>query len=252
MKLCVLGSGSRGNAVYVESGETAVLVDAGFSARELKRRMEAQGLELSRLSALVISHEHGDHIQGLLVLGRRLPVYATEGTLEALEEIYDLDGGTEVMAAGEWRTIGALRFRPVPVSHDAADPVGFVIEDGHARAAVITDLGVVTRLVQHSLADLSIAVIEANHDPEMLIAGPYPWEVKQRVKSRLGHLANHEAADLITGIAHSGLKHVLLAHLSQINNRPQLAHDAVGAGLDQSRTRLHVCRQDRPSPIIKI
>lgn len=252
MRLCVLGSGSSGNSVYVESGKTRVLFDAGFSSRELKRRMTAQGLDPAGLSAIVISHEHSDHVNGLRVMGRHFPVYATAGTLEQITRFFHLDGGTEVIAAGERFTIGRLNCLPLPLPHDAAEPVGFVIEDSSARIALITDLGVVPRLLRVSLDNLDLAVIEANHDPDLLLHGPYPWEIKQRVKSRLGHLANAQAADLISALSHPGLRHVLLAHLSQTNNQPELAQAAVQPALDLSRTRLLVCFQNQPSDIIKI
>jgi phosphoribosyl 1,2-cyclic phosphodiesterase len=249
MKIAVLGSGSKGNAVYVEAGGTAVLFDAGFSGRELKRRMLGLGLDPATLQAIIVSHEHTDHIQGLRVFGKLLPVYATEGTLEQIQSRFELKGA-ETIRPGKWHKLGGLKFMPVPVSHDAAEPVGFVLEDGSARAAIMTDLGIVTQLVRMSLCDLSMAVIEANHDVDMLLDGPYPWEIKQRVKSRLGHLSNPEAAELISAILHSGLKRVLLGHLSEINNPPDLARAEVIKSLDGSGARLEVCSQARPSEIV--
>jgi phosphoribosyl 1,2-cyclic phosphodiesterase len=250
MRLCVLGSGSKGHAVFVEAGETRVLFDAGFTGLELKRRLAAVGADAAGLSAIVISHEHFDHIAGLRALGRRLPVWATAGTFSWIRDRFAFNG-TEVIRPGEWYAIGPLRFLPVSLSHDAEEPVGFVIEDGDHRAAVVTDLGVVTKSVQHCLHDLDLAVIESNHDPRMLIEGPYPWDLKQRIKGRLGHLSNPQAAALIAAIAHPGLKHVLAAHLSEINNTPALAlasaRDAVPGAC-----RVHTCSQSRPAPVIKL
>jgi len=251
MRLVALGSGSRGNAIYVEAGGTAVLFDAGFSGRELKRRLLALDLDPARLAAIIVSHEHTDHVAGLRVLGRHFPVYATAGTMSDLRARFRLNG-TEVIRPGKWHRLGGFKFLPVPLSHDALEPVGFVIEDGDSRAAIITDLGVVTQMVRHSLGEVTVAVLEANHDPELLMTGPYPWEVKQRVKSRLGHLSNPETADLASAIAHAGLKHLLLAHLSETNNRPELARQIVREALPVSGVKLQVCTQGRPSEMVRI
>jgi phosphoribosyl 1,2-cyclic phosphodiesterase len=249
MKVCILGSGSKGNAVYVEAGATRLLFDAGFSARELQRRLLAAGLDPGGIQAVVISHEHSDHVTGLRVLGKRLPVYATPGTLDALRDRFELRA-TETIGVGDWVDIGDLRFLPLPVSHDAADPVCFLIEDGSSRAALVTDLGVVTRALLHRLTDLSLAVIEANHDPDMLLNGPYSWDLKQRIKSRHGHLSNPESAALAAAIAHNGLRHLYLAHLSEINNTPELARREVADRCGGAR--LHVCAQHAPAPMIRV
>jgi phosphoribosyl 1,2-cyclic phosphodiesterase len=140
----------------------------------------------------------------------------------------------------------------VSVSHDAAEPVAFVVEDGCARAAIVTDLGVTTRPLRYSLDDLDLAVIEANHDLDMLLAGPYPWELKQRIKSNHGHLSNAQARELVAGIVHPRLKRVFLAHLSQQNNLPRLARAEVQAALDGSGCRLGLCRQEEPAALVEI
>jgi phosphoribosyl 1,2-cyclic phosphodiesterase len=251
MRLCVLGSGSKGHAVYVEAGEARVLFDAGFTGLELKRRLASVGVDAAGLTAIVISHEHSDHVAGLRALAKRLPVYATAGTFSWIHDRFTFNG-TEVIRPGEWYEIGELRFLPVSVSHDAEEPVGFVIQDGHHRAAVITDLGVATKSVQHCLRDLDLAVIESNHDPRMLIEGPYPWDLKQRIKGRLGHLSNPQAAELIAAIAHPGLKHVLVAHLSETNNTPALASASAQDAVSASSSRVHACSQSRPAPMIKL
>lgn len=251
MKLCVLGSGSRGHAVYVEAGEAKVLFDAGFTGFELKRRLASVDVDAAQLNAIVISHEHTDHVAGLRALAKRLPVYATEGTFSWISKRFTFNG-TEVIRAGEWYKLGPLRFLPVSLPHDAEEPVGFVIEDGDCRVAVVTDLGVVTKSVQHSLHGLDLAVIESNHDPQMLLDGPYPWDLKQRIKGRLGHLSNPQAAELIAAISHSGLKHVMVAHLSETNNTQALAADSARQALSSSSCRVHACSQSRPAPMIKL
>ncbi len=251
MKVCVLGSGSRGNSVYVKSGNTSVLFDAGFSGRELKKRLASIDVDPSELSAIVISHEHGDHVSGLRVMGRNFTVYGTAGTLETLCRRFKMNG-TEAVRAGETCSIGDMSVLPVPTSHDATDSVGFVIDDGDHRIAVMTDLGVVTRSVRDRLCDLSLAVIEANHDPAMLLDGPHPWHVKQRVKSRLGHLSNADTAALAEDISCPGLKAMLLAHLSAENNTPDLAVAAVQKTMDGSGVRIEACRQDRPTCVFTL
>jgi phosphoribosyl 1,2-cyclic phosphodiesterase len=228
-----------------------LLFDAGFSGRQLRERLGSIGAELDDLSAVVVSHEHTDHIAGLRVLGRRFPVYATRGTLSAVGERFELDGA-EVISTGDWFEIGDLKFLPMSLSHDAFEPVGFVIDDGDSRAAVITDLGMVTNVVRHHLKDVALAVVESNHDAVMLRDGPYPWELKQRIKSRRGHLSNTQAANLISAIAHPGLKHVMVAHLSETNNLPELAKGEAEGALDGNNSKVHVCLQDKPSAVIMV
>ncbi len=247
MRLCVLGSGSKGNSILVESGRTRVLFDAGFSCRELKRRLHSLDVDPSSISAVVISHEHTDHIQGLRVLRKELPVYATAGTLGRIRGRFELSAGAETITAGELVRIGDLCFRAIPLSHDAAEPVGFVIENGGARAGILTDQGALTRLLAHQLSGLDVLVIEANHDPETLMNGPYQWHLKQRIKGRHGHLGNPEAAELVRRVMHPGLRQVMLAHLSEINNRPELARAAVIEVLDGSGVGLTVCEQSAPA-----
>jgi len=251
MKLCVLGSGSKGQAVYVQAGHTRILFDAGFSARQLKRRLQDRGIAISDLHAVVLSHEHTDHVAGLRVLGPRLPVYATAGTFRVLKDRYDF-WATETIVAGQTCELGDLSFTPMSVSHDAQEPVAFVLEDGMTRVAIVTDLGVVTRSVRHGLDDLDLAVVEANHDLDMLLNGPYPWDLKQRIKGNHGHLSNAQAAQLIAAIVHPGLKKVMLAHLSQQNNLPGLARDEVQMAIDGSGCHLTVCSQDAPTAMMDL
>lgn len=251
MKLCVLGSGSKGNAVYVEAGRTRVLFDAGFSSREIKRRLESVGVDPGDLCAIFISHEHHDHVGGLRVFGRRFPVFATQGTLDAASRTYPLNG-SHAISTGSWFEVGDLKVLPVPLSHDAADPVGFVVEDGERRVGIITDQGTPTRVVRHHLRDLDLAIIESNHDPDMLKNGPYRWDLKQRIRSRLGHLSNQESAELVSGIMHPGLKLVLLAHLSEVNNQPALALSAAHRSIDGSGIAVNFCPQDRPTKMYTV
>lgn len=224
IRYCVLASGSRGNAIYLEVEDTAVLVDAGLSGKELERRMALAGLSPDKLKALLVTHEHRDHIQGIGIMARRynIPVYLNGGTLERSSHVV---GRIEeiLFRTGEEFILGPLTIHPFSISHDAEDPVGFIFSYKGVRLGLATDLGVVTNLVRHTLTGCDALILESNHDPEMLINGPYPWELKRRVQGRLGHLSNMDAAELLNDLSHQGLKQVVLAHLSETNNTSELA-----------------------------
>jgi phosphoribosyl 1,2-cyclic phosphodiesterase len=236
MKVCLLASGSKGNSLYIETGGTRLLIDAGLSARELQLRLAAIDVDPSSVHAIVISHEHSVHIRGAGTLSRRyhIPVLASHG---AARQLRTLIGKTEQIdfSAGDSFDFRDLRIEPFPISHDALDPVGFVIESEEGRIGVATDLGIVTRLVQTRLAGCRVLVLESNHDEEMLLNGPYPWHLKQRIKSRQGHLANSDSALLLEELLHDGLEGVLLAHLSETNNDPALAY-GLAAGVLGAQT----------------
>jgi phosphoribosyl 1,2-cyclic phosphodiesterase len=225
MKVCLLASGSKGNALFIEAGDTRLLVDAGLSARELQSRLAAIGVDPSSLHAIVISHEHNDHIRGAGTLSRRFHIPLLTSHVAA-SQLRTLIGKTEQIdfSAGDGFAFRDLHIEPFPISHDAADPVGFVIESSEGRVGVATDLGIVTRLVQARLSGCRVLVLESNHDEQMLLNGPYPWHLKQRIKSRQGHLSNGDSAQLLEDLLHDGLDGVLLAHLSETNNDPALAH----------------------------
>jgi phosphoribosyl 1,2-cyclic phosphodiesterase len=253
VSVCVLASGSRGNAIYISDGLTAILVDAGLSAREIDRRLRIRGLDAACLSAILVTHEHTDHVRGLerLVRRHRLPVYLTGGThraagaLQKLPELYTFTCGSEFR-------INSLSVRPFSIPHDARDPAGFAIGANGSRIGIATDLGQVTSLVRDHLRDCQMLVLEANHDPDMLITGPYPWFLKQRIRSRTGHLSNHESSRLLAEVMHTELKHVILAHLSETNNTPAKASAEALRVLAGTRTSLTVAAQSTCSPLITI
>ena len=232
MKFCVLGSGSKGNATYVTSGETSILVDAGMSGIELQKRLASIGVELSAIDAILVTHEHNDHVQGVGVLSRRakIPVYANSATFSAASKIIN-----KLFSYNEFETGGSFHFRnlkihPFSISHDTEDPVGFRISDGSASVGYCTDTGKVSRLMLHRLASCQALVLESNHDIAMLQNGTYPPYLKQRIRSSQGHLDNVEAATFLQELAHEKLEHVVLAHLSEENNHPEIAfHAAVEA-----------------------
>ncbi len=251
LSVCMLASGSRGNAIYVSDGTTAVLFDAGLSGIEIQRRMASRGLAPTDLNAIVVSHEHHDHVNAVGVLARRfgLPVYINAQTLQAADRLGALPATVD-FACGTAFRINTLNIRPFATSHDAADPVGFTIERNGRKMAIATDLGIVTAMVREHLRGAHILVLEANHDPDMLINGPYSWPLKQRIRSRLGHLSNQDTRELLKSVAHPALQHVILAHLSETNNTPRKALSEVSLALDEVRVQLTVSSQDSCSDII--
>ena len=223
MRLCVLGSGSKGNSIYVESSEARICIDAGLSLKDLRFRLAQRGLSLSDLQSVLLTHEHWDHIKGLspLLNKTRIPLYANFETLRKIQ-------GSSSYSIKEFETgrpffIEDLLIEPFAISHDAADPVGFSIQNENEKVCIVTDLGRSTTLVREKLRGCSVLVIEANHDPEMLRDGPYPWELKQRVGGAQGHLSNRQMSVLLHEVSHSDLSCVMLAHLSEVNNHPEKA-----------------------------
>lgn len=224
LRYIVLGSGSKGNATLVEAGKTRILIDNGFSGKELIARLSAQGITAESLTALVITHEHNDHIQGVGVLARRLnlPVFANVPTHRAAESRCQHIPHRREFNTGESFTIADLRLHAFSVSHDTADPVGFVFDDGHSRLGYCTDTGKITRLIKYHLEGCQALILEANHDVEMVKKGPYPLHLQQRVLSHYGHLANAASLELAASLAEDRLRTLVLAHISEINNSPQL------------------------------
>lgn len=261
MRVAVVGSGSGGNAVVVESAGHAILLDAGFPRRRIEATLEELGLPPSALEALLLTHEHYDHVRGANQIARRhrLPVYATAGTLAATEVA--LVAETRVIRSGEPFEIrgrhGGVSFRvePFRIPHDAREPVGFVVEDAAGRRlGLLSDVGCHSQLAWGRLRDLDVLVLETNHDLQMLRTGPYPWHLKQRVASRHGHLSNREAADGLPELLGDRLQWLVLFHLSRTNNRPELAASEIGERLDRERSkaRLSVTSQDEPTPWLEV
>ncbi len=222
MKICSLASGSKGNCLYLETGDTRVLIDAGLSLRETLLRMEEVGVEASGIHAVLVTHEHIDHIRSAGSFARKfnVPVIASH-----LVHTSKADKYFKKTRVCEFESGSVLAFRdvlidPVPITHDSCDPVGFVIESCEGRSASVTDLGIVTRLVTEKLRGCRVLNLESNHDVDMLMNGPYPWELKQRIKSRHGHISNEESLELLHELAHEGLEALIMAHLSEVNNHP--------------------------------
>jgi phosphoribosyl 1,2-cyclic phosphodiesterase len=249
----MLASGSRGNAIYVSDGRTAVLIDAGLSGVEIERRLKLRGISAGDLQAIVVSHEHSDHIQGVGVLSRRyrLPVYISCKTAKAAATIGRVHRQVH-FECGTAFSVNGLRIHPFSISHDAQDPAGFAIQAGGLRIGVATDLGIATAVVREHLKGSHTLILEANHDPAMLIEGPYPWPLKQRIQSRRGHLSNDDSRCLLGELVHARLRNVILAHLSETNNTPERALQAIAPALNNSSTRLLTAGQDCGTELIQL
>lgn len=251
MKVCLLASGSKGNAIFIESGKTRLLIDAGLSAREISKRLLSMDVDPMSLSAILVTHEHIDHVRGLGPLVRRYncPVYLQSEIAGRLKDV----GKTECVREfddGQTFQVQNLSIRPFSISHDSIAPVGFSITGDFGKVGVATDLGIATRLVTDSLANCRALVLEANHDEDMLRDGPYPWPLKQRVRSNRGHLSNSAAGTLLKNLLWDGLEAVFLGHLSEVNNRPELALGAVTPVIDgQNLCSPHLMVGMQSSPV---
>jgi phosphoribosyl 1,2-cyclic phosphodiesterase len=258
VSVTVLGSGSRGNCTVLASSRTTLLIDAGFSCREITNRMRAAELDPESLDGVIISHEHSDHVSAVDVLARRmkLPVYMTDGTYQGWRQyMRRANGGSnrcdlerrERFRPGTGFSIGDIDIMPFTIPHDAEDPVGFTFRAEGIKLAVVTDLGYLPRSVIEHLRGCDLLMIESNHDLEMLRVGPYPWAVKQRVMSRVGHLSNEALAEFFTSDYDGAASYLVLAHLSEQNNHPEIArqqaHRALAGRGDRALGRLLLASQ---------
>lgn len=251
MQVCLLASGSKGNAIYVETAESRVLIDAGLSAREIGRRLDVIGAAPENLDALLVTHEHRDHCRGLGPVARRwnVPVHIHHATRDALPDVGKLEHTVE-FDSGDLFCLRDMEIQTVPITHDAVAPTGFILSTAKGKIGIVTDLGFATRLVADRFQGCRVLILESNHDEDLLRDGPYPWHLKQRVRSRHGHLSNKESAELLRHLHWDGLEAVFLAHLSETNNTPQLAETGARNALKEqgdSTTRLFIGSQDHPS-----
>ena len=267
MGVCVsvLASGSRGNCAVIESSKARLLVDVGVSCRETFKRLKLVGLEPRSLSAILITHEHSDHVSGLAMLAKKLgiPVFMTGGTHQAWARSLRDDAGQlptlaklEIFSAGRQFQIADITVMPFTIPHDAADPVGFTFHAEGAKIAFATDLGYMPASVRDHLRRCDVLILESNHDVEMLRVGPYPWSVKQRVMSRVGHLSNDSLAQFFAEDYDGGASHIVLAHLSEQNNHPEVARRTAEQALGPQQTllqnRLMLALQDAPTEAIRL
>jgi phosphoribosyl 1,2-cyclic phosphodiesterase len=267
MGVCVsvLASGSRGNCAVIESSKARLLVDVGVSCRETFKRLKLVGLEPRSLSAILITHEHSDHVSGLATLAKKLdiPVFMTGATHQAWARSLRDDAGQlpklaklEIFSAGRQFQIADITVMPFTIPHDAADPVGFTFHAEGAKMAFATDLGYMPASVRDHLRRCDVLILESNHDLEMLRVGPYPWSVKQRVMSRVGHLSNDSLAQFFAEDYDGGASHIVLAHLSEQNNHPEVARRTAEQALGPQQTllqnRLMLALQDAPTEAIRL
>jgi phosphoribosyl 1,2-cyclic phosphodiesterase len=265
VSVTVLASGSKGNCTLVSSSCTRLLIDAGLSCRELLRRLLCCGHDAPAIDAVLITHEHVDHVGGLRVLARRLkiPVYITAPTYAVYQRsVRDTAGNRvnldrqETFSSGSAFQIGDILVTPFTIPHDAVDPVGFTFQSEGIKIGICTDLGYMPPNVRHQLRGCHVLMIESNHDLELLRGGPYPWSVKQRVMSRVGHLSNDALANFLTSDYDGGAEFLILAHLSEQNNHPEIARMTAERALGPQRSllnnRLMLAAQHEPLAAVRL
>ncbi len=260
-----VASGSSGNCICLGSDQCHVMIDAGISGKRIEEGMNTYDYTTSDMDGVLITHEHSDHIQGLGVVARKygLPLYATKGTADAIlqsSSVGKIDPSLfHVIEAGKTFFIGNLEIYPMSISHDAADPVAYLVSDGRHRVGVVTDLGYYDADIVSHMEGLDALLLEANHDIHMLQVGAYPYPLKQRILGERGHLSNETSGQLLGQILHDGMQHILLGHLSKENNYDELAYETVrleiSLGDNPYRGNdfpIEVAKRDRPSSLIRL
>jgi phosphoribosyl 1,2-cyclic phosphodiesterase len=251
---CPLASGSKGNSIYLNTGKTKILIDAGLSGKATKEKLAEIGVDISEIEAILVTHEHIDHIQGLRIMAYKMgiPVFANHETAKGIVETFHDCPKFKIFSTGETFHFKDLEIHPFSIQHDTLDPVAFTIKVDGLKLGFCTDLGFVTSLVKNHLKNCDYLYVEANHEPDMVHASARPMVYKQRVLGRSGHLSNESCADLLTHVAHSGLKHVHLAHLSQECNTPEKALSVIRAILEKNGINLEMCTapQDKISKAV--
>ena len=252
IKLSVLASGSKGNSIYLATERVRLLIDVGLSGRETERRLASMSVSPKDLDGILLTHEHLDHVRGMGSLARkyRLPVYLNQLTHAYLPEPVGQIREKEEFVTGKDFSIKDTTIHPFAISHDAADPVGFVLVNGSIKVGICTDLGAATNLVRRHLENCSILVLEANHDVEMLKQGPYPWPVKQRIQSRFGHLSNEQSIEVLSQVFSEDLQEVIFAHMSETNNSSAMVLKTFSSMLPrQMRDRLRITLAGQHQPM---
>jgi phosphoribosyl 1,2-cyclic phosphodiesterase len=254
VKFCVLASGSSGNSTLLATDRVRILIDAGLSLRELTRRLALIDEQPERLSAVLVTHEHSDHVSGLVTLARkhRVPVYMTRLTAPQIDW-GEFAPALECFQAGASLTIADIEVSSFTIPHDARDPVGFSFRTQGIKLAVVTDLGYIPESIQFHVRETQVLLLESNHDLEMLRVGPYPWSVKQRVMSRVGHLSNLSMCDFLRDGLDPATAHLILGHLSEQNNHPEIVRRMAANALERRgvSTTLEVARQNEPGTVVR-
>lgn len=260
MRFCAITSGSSGNCYWIETGQHRLLIDVGLSGKQIETLLQGKGIDPATITAVFVTHEHSDHVKGVGVWARRyrVPVMATAGTWKGMEPfIGQVPGELRVeIKAGRGYRMSDLRVVALPICHDANDPCGYAVESGGRKVAVITDTGMMTPLLQAHLAECDLAVIESNHDIRMLETGPYPAMLKKRIRSNLGHLSNEDCGQAVAEALIKNPQGVyLLGHLSQENNRPELALQTVRQAVltaGQNDTQLGLTKREKATDIFTL
>ena len=265
MELCSIASGSSGNCIYAGTDDSHIMIDAGISGKRIEAGLNSIGLKTAEMQGLLVTHEHSDHIAGLGVLARRhgMPIYATAGTIGAIKRSSSVGKVDEslfhTIEPGVCFTIGDLLIEPLAISHDAAEPVAYILRNQDKKMAVITDLGKYDDYQVDKLQDLDVLLLEANHDVRMLQVGSYPYPLKQRILGERGHLSNECSGQLLSRLLHDGFRKVLLGHLSKENNLAELAYETVRQEVELGDTQYHgndfpiqVALRDDVSEMIRI
>lgn len=249
--ITILGSGSSGNSTYIEYGETRILVDAGFSAKQTRERLASIGRTPEKLNSILVTHEHSDHVNGLGGLAGKLgiPVYCNRLTHEAAENQQKCRIPGKIFATGDSFEIGDFCIESFSIPHDASDPVGFLVRSPDGNAAFLTDLGHATKMVLERVKPANAILLETNHDLKLLQDSSRPWSLKQRIAGRHGHLSNTQAAETLDEIMSVNLKHLYLSHLSRECNRPDIAEAVIRsklAELGANHVKVEVTNQFKP------
>lgn len=258
LKICILSSGSSGNALFIESEKTKILIDAGLNAKQISLRLSSIGININDINAICLSHEHGDHTQAINILQKKhkIPIYVNYLTKEALiknDKFKDLH--YKIFESGTTFLIGDLSIETFLVPHDAAEPVGFKITNKNKSIGIITDVGIPTPLIMDKLKNCNLLVVEANYDEDLLIDAQRPYKLKQRIRGNLGHLSNIDSAKIITACHHKNLKHVILAHLSSDCNTPRIASDTVRSQLileSIDNLEINVSLSSKPTSVFNV
>lgn len=258
MRFCSLYSGSSGNSIFVGSDNTRLLIDAGLSGKAIEGALKSIDEDPSKIDGILVTHEHSDHIKGLGILSRRynIPIYANEGTLEAMKTSLGKVKEDNIKCIDDYVRIKDIDITPYRISHDAASPMGYALNCEGKKVCIATDLGYFSEEVEKNLQDADIILLESNHDVEMLKLGPYPYYLKRRILSDVGHLSNDACGNAILKLLNKGPKKIILGHLSKTNNYPELAYKTVLNILESNGVKdgqdvcIYMAKRDMPSSYI--